>query len=110
MGALRKKDVVLFPFPFTNLRNTKLRPCLVLSEEMGEDILLCQITSQNIALDKHCVILPKYATHDGSLAIDSFVRSNMLFTAYKHDCVKKVCSVNEETYGLVVKKISSLIA
>ena len=48
MDAFTKGDIVLFPFPYTDLSDRKLRPCLVLSEEMGEDIMLCQVTSQRL--------------------------------------------------------------
>ena len=57
MGSLARGEVVLFPFPYTDLSNRKLRPCLVLSGEMGEDILLCQITSKSIRKDKYTVLV-----------------------------------------------------
>ena len=46
MAAFAKRDIVLFPFPYTDLSKRKLRPCLVISDEMKDDIILCQITSK----------------------------------------------------------------
>lgn len=46
---LDKGDVVLVPFPFTDLSQTKLRPAIVLYvQPEGEDITLCFISSQNL--------------------------------------------------------------
>ena len=41
-----KGDVVVVPFPFSDLTEAKRRPALVLAELDGEDRILCQITSQ----------------------------------------------------------------
>ena len=83
MGSFTKGDIVLFPFPYTDLSNRKLRPCLVISDEMGEDILLCQITSKKIRKDKYSIEIKENETIDGSLQIDSYIRANMIFTANK---------------------------
>lgn len=44
MGPLVKGDVVVFPFPFTNLTETKRRPALVVHPLNGTDTMLCMIT------------------------------------------------------------------
>jgi mRNA interferase MazF len=47
--TLAKGDVVVVPFPFTDLRQTKLRPAVILYvQPEGEDITLCFISSQNL--------------------------------------------------------------
>jgi PemK-like, MazF-like toxin of type II toxin-antitoxin system len=38
-------DVVIVPFPFSDLTQTKRRPALVVASLSGEDLILCQITS-----------------------------------------------------------------
>ena len=47
MERFVKGNVVVIPFPFSDLSATKRRPALVLSNLVGDDILLCQITSQS---------------------------------------------------------------
>ena len=109
MGSFTKGDVVLFPFPYTDLKDRKIRPCLVLSNEMREDILLCQITSQKIPKDEYCVELKQNQTLQGTLMINSYIRANMLFTANKNQIQKRVCKVNKEQYLEVVEMINQLI-
>lgn len=48
--SLKKGDVVLAPFPFTDLSQTKLRPAIILwaSSTGSNDITLCFISSQNL--------------------------------------------------------------
>jgi mRNA interferase MazF len=47
--SLAKGDVVVVPFPFTDLSQTKLRPAVILYvQPEGKDITLCFISSQNL--------------------------------------------------------------
>ena len=109
MGPFAKGDIVLFPFPYTDLSNRKLRPCLALSDEMGEDIVLCQITSKRIRKDKYCVEIKKKDTIKGSLRIDSYIRANMIFTARKTQVHRKICGVKDKDYSRVVEIINDLM-
>lgn len=110
MGTLAKGDIVLYLFPFTDLKGQKLRPCLVLSNEMNQDVLLCQITSQKIRSDNYSIPLKKDETLNGTLSIDSFIRCNMLFTGDKNDIQKIICKINNQIYNDVCKKILELIS
>ena len=46
MEGLVAGDVVVVPFPFTDLTSQKVRPALVLASLDRGDVLLCQITSK----------------------------------------------------------------
>lgn len=109
MDSFAKGDIVIFPFPYTDLKERKIRPCLVLSKEMKEDILLCQITSQKITKDDYCIEIKQNQTVNGSLMIDSYIRVNMLFTARKNQIHKKICKIKGTDYNKVVEMINKII-
>ncbi|MCX6680662.1 MAG: hypothetical protein NTX42_09920 [Methanothrix sp.] len=54
MEKFVKGDVVVVPFPFSDLTEAKRRPALVLAELDGDDRILCQITSQQFR-DRYAV-------------------------------------------------------
>ena len=109
MGAFARGEIVLFPFPYTDLSKRKLRPCLVLSNEMDEDIILCQITSKNTGHDNYSIELKSSESKNGSLMIDSYVRCNMIFTASKNQIKKKICNISRKKYNEIISKIISII-
>ncbi|MBX0329988.1 type II toxin-antitoxin system PemK/MazF family toxin [Oscillochloris sp. ZM17-4] len=80
MGAFVKGDVVVVPFPFSDLSASKRRPALVLADLSGDDVILCQITSQ-AARDRYAIPLLDADFAEGGLRQASHIRPNRLFTA-----------------------------
>tara|TARA_Y100000031_G_scaffold123849_1_gene139350 strand:- start:190 stop:525 length:336 start_codon:yes stop_codon:yes gene_type:complete len=109
MGTFTKGDIVLYPYPYTDLSKRKIRPCLVLSKEMNEDIILCQITSRAIRKDTYAIELKQKETEGGNLAIDSFIRSNMVFTAAKRDIKMRICKVSDKKYNQVTEMLLKIV-
>ena len=46
MEKLVKGDIVVIPFPYSDLSNTKRRPAFVITAFPNMKAILCQITSQ----------------------------------------------------------------
>ena len=82
MGRFVKGDIVIMPFPFSDLSASKKRPALVVASRAGDDVILCQITSQPIR-DRYALAIEKKDFATGGLNRPSNVRPNRLFTA---DC------------------------
>lgn len=79
MGKPVVGEVVVLPFPQTNLQSGKRRPALVVADLAGDDLVLCQITRKERA-DGYSIPLVLADFARGRLAVDSFIRSNRLFT------------------------------
>jgi mRNA interferase MazF len=73
-------DVVVVPFPFSDLSTMKRRPALVLAA-VRDDLILCQITSKS--LDAFAVPLVPMDFASGGLQQESSIRTSKLFTADK---------------------------
>jgi mRNA interferase MazF len=80
VGAFVRGDVVVLPFPFSDLSATKRRPALVVATLTGIDVILCQITSQ-ATRDSYALALVESDFTEGGLRQASFIRPNRLFTA-----------------------------
>lgn len=80
MAGFMKGDVVVVPFPFSDLTQAKRRPALVIAAPGPEDFILLQITSQSVR-DGHAVSLADTDFSEGSLKRPSNVRPNRIFTA-----------------------------
>jgi len=79
MGKPVVGEVVVLPFPQTDLRAGKRRPALVVVNLGGDDLILCQITSQS-RRDGYSISLVAGDFERGHLNVDSFIRPNRLFT------------------------------
>ena len=81
-------DVVVVPFPFTDLASSKVRPAVVLATSTRDDILLCQITSKDTGHPEAVAIkMGDFAGAD-QLPRDSFALPHRLVTA-NESCVRR---------------------
>ena len=82
MGALAAGQVVLLPFPFSDLSQSKLRPALLIATDGKNDWVSCQITSNPYA-DRHAIELRDKDFSQGGLKRTSYARPAKLFTAHE---------------------------
>ena len=106
MERFVKGDIVVIPFPFSDLSGSKKRPAFVLADIRGDDILLCQITSVH-SNDPLAVALNRAGFVSGSLPVDSYIRPLRIFTADKHIITRKAGTL---TTALVDKVIDSIVS
>jgi mRNA interferase MazF len=95
-----KGDVVVLPFPFSDLSNYKRRPALVLADAGGNAFLLCQITSQTIR-DEYAVKLDVSDFQSGSINKTSNIRPNRIFTADEQIILYRAGHINIATIDKV---------
>ncbi len=108
MVAPTSGQVVLVPFPFSDLSDAKLRPAVVLADAGRDDWVLCQITS-NPYSDPHAIQLTDTSFRSGSLQVTSYARPGKLFTANGSLMVTRVGHLKTETLRAIIEAIVSLL-
>ena len=109
MGKPVAGDIVVPPFPQTNLQAGKRRPALVVASLPGDDLILCQITSQPRP-DGDSIPLPGTDFAKGKLAVTSFARANRLFTVEQSVILYVAAQVNTAKLAEVRTRIRALFA
>lgn len=108
MARFIKGDVVVIPFPFSDLSQTKRRPALVIANLTGNDLILCQITSTNVR-DVDAITLTNNDFITGSLNQISNIRPNKIFTADEQIIIYKIGQLKAYKIQEVTNKIISIL-
>jgi len=109
MGQFVKGDVVIIPFPFSDLSASKKRPAFVLADLSGDDIIVCQITSKS---KSDSFALPVGASDfiSGGLPVDSFIRPNRIFTADKNIILSVAGHLDEAKIRSAINTVITIIS
>jgi mRNA interferase MazF len=103
-----KGDIVVVPFPFSDLSHSKRRPTLVVQHFNGEDLLLAQITSQNVR-DEYGISLQDTDFKEGALKKPSNIRPNKLFTCSKKLILYRIGCLKPSKMREIIQSIKDLI-
>ena len=109
MEEFIKGDVVVIPFPFSDLSGSKKRPALVLADLPGNDIILCQITSQ-LNNDKSAIHITSSDFKNGALPVSSYIRPTRIFTADKNIIIRKAGTVQSSIASQVSQILIKLFS
>lgn len=94
----KQREIVLLPFPYSDLTAVKRRPVLVLSNNSYnnkfKDIVVAAITS-NVFLDEFSIDLNNEDLEYGLLPEKSIVKIGKLFTANQESVIKKFSVIRQ---------------
>jgi mRNA interferase MazF len=107
MESLAAGSVVLIPFPFSDLSQSKIRPALVLANAERGDWILCQITSKPYA-DQRAMRLDQTDFASGGLELTSYVRPGKLFTANEALMIETVGQLRTDKFRVVLKAVAEV--
>jgi mRNA interferase MazF len=110
VGKFVKGDVVVMPFPYSDLTSAKRRPALVVGELDGDDLVVCQITSKRRPADKYSIELTNRTMKTGHIDVDSWIKAGRIFTADSHLIVRKIGTVDDKTLAVVLSTIISIFS
>ncbi len=101
-------EVVLVPFPFSDLSQSKVRPAVCLADAGRGDWVLCQITSSPYG-DPVAVSLDAPDFTSGGLLVASFARPGKLFTAHAGLMVRSVGVLTPTAFGRVLSAVVAVL-
>ena len=101
-------EVVLVPFPFSDLAHTKVRPAVCLADAGRGDWVLCQITSNPYG-DPAVIPLDAPDFASGGLLVASFARPGKLFTAHAGLMIRSVGVLAPAAFGRVLAAVVAIL-
>ncbi|MDO8741150.1 MAG: type II toxin-antitoxin system PemK/MazF family toxin [Candidatus Woesearchaeota archaeon] len=107
MERLVKGDIVVFQFPFSDADESKKRPALVAANTTDENLILCQITSQERP-DPDIVPIAQKDFQQGGLKHDSFIRPTILFSVHQSRIDYKAGRLKQEKVKIIEKKFCEI--
>lgn len=109
MGKPVAGEVVIIPFPQTDLKVGKRRPAFLLVSLPGDDLILCQITTRARPDDSSLELDTSDFEH-GQLSQPSFIRPQRLFTVEQHVIFYSAGKVRPSKLTEVLAKARELFA
>lgn len=108
MGLFAAGQVVILPFPYSDLTGQKHRPVLLLASARHNDWIICQITS-NPYSDPMAVPLSVGSFASGGLHHTSYARPSKLFTANESLIIAQAGTLNDSTLRAVRDAVVAVI-
>ncbi len=104
----RQGDIILIPFPYSDLTGAKRRPALIISNSnlKGNDKVCCLVTSNKIS---DGVLIGDKDFEEGKLPFKSFVKSHRIFCVDERIIIKKLARVGKKFHGKIKSDIDSFI-
>lgn len=104
-----QKDIVLMPFPYSDLTSSKLRPALIISNNKlnkTEDRICVLVTSMP---SDNGILIEKDSFISDKLPFKSWVKPHRIFTINEKIIKKKLCSININLYKKVLSEVLNYI-
>ena len=102
-----QRDIVLIPFPYTDLTGAKLRPALIISNgklNSSEDRICCLVTSNQT---DDGVLVNHFEA--GNLPFKSWIKPYRLFTIHEKIIKKKLCKITANLHQNIIQEINNYI-
>lgn len=109
MGLSAVGSIVVVAFPFSDFRGYKKRPALVVAHAEFNNLIVCQITT-NEATSKRAISLNGNDFSSGGLPAVSYIRPDKLFTLEPSVVLSKAGSISSPKLREVKQALKQLFA
>jgi len=110
--VISQRDVVLLSFPFLDLKGSKVRPAIVLSNDSynrhSEDFVAAPLTS-NLKLRDYAIPITNDQLERGRLIVDSKVKVDRVFSVSQQLVRMKIGRAKAEVHDEIVNMLFELL-
>ena len=102
-----QRDIIIIPFPYSDLTGAKQRPALILSNDLinkTEDRICCLITSNE---PLNGIIID--SLEEGKLPFKSWVKPYRVFTVHEKIIKKKLCVITKNFHNKIIENLNQYI-
>ncbi len=107
---MKTGDIVLLPFPFAELTNTKVRPTVVVcqTKDKYKDLVVCAISSVvPTNLNANEILLE--TDKSNNLRVVSIIKVDRIFTAKQQDLIARLGELDQTDLQNFKEKFKSLV-
>jgi mRNA-degrading endonuclease toxin of MazEF toxin-antitoxin module len=107
-----QRDIVLLTFPFSDLKSSKVRPAIVLSNDKynrrSEDFVAVPLTS-NLKLRDYAFFVTNEELESGNLIVDSKVKVDRVFSVSQRLVRMKIGRIKPEVHERITRMLFGLL-
>ena len=113
MSIYRQRDIVLVPFPFSDLSGQKVRPVLILSNDVynqqSADVVVCGLTT-NLSPTPYSIIVDVTDVEQpGTLRHKSKIKIDTIASLEQSILIKQIARLKLPVFRQVVAEVRNLI-
>jgi mRNA interferase MazF len=109
---ISQRDIVLLSFPFSDLRSSKVRPAIVLSNDQynrkSKDFVAVPLTT-NLKVKDYALLITNKELDKGKLIADSKVKIDRIFSVEQRLVRMTIGKVKKEVHYRIKNTLSDLI-
>lgn len=114
MTPYKQGDVILIPFPFTDLTTTKKRPCIIVSSERFNkkynDVIVIAVTSQiPEKMSEEDILLSLQEQKEAGLPKTSLIKVGKIVTIDQRLIRKRLGTIPHTTYKKLIEILERII-
>jgi mRNA interferase MazF len=112
MSIYKQRDIVLVPFPFSDLSGLKVRPVLILSNDtyndQSADVVVCGLTTNLRTSPFSIIVSPSDMELAGTLRHTSRVKADTIASLEQSILIKQIARLKLVVFNQVISQIQIL--
>jgi mRNA interferase MazF len=113
MSIYRQRDIVLVPFPFSDLSGQKVRPVLILSNDaynqQSADVVVCGLTTNLSPAPYSIIIEVTDVEQPATLRHKSKIKADTIASLEQSILIKQIARLKLSVFKQVVTEVKDLI-